>query len=267
MGFNDELRQLINNQGQCLSKLKKLEAQKQNELVIAYKQITEKYSMLSSDEYQKLSVYDNMLNSYCDIVAQYSYFNVHDIGRIIASLVRVFEGVSYIYQSTYYSDDRDDQLLSDDIDDNEINGRLRIVLAEEDRADSYSDEMVQSLVKNGKAIVLNSIDTDNGEIPFYRSIPGIHFFGECVCYGGFGYVKEFIDELISYKIENKLETMSFKEMESIKVDFIVARVEQIEENYRVVDERQEEQMKCRLNEEKIGRQLTLEKIKNKRIHS
>ena len=141
----------------------------------------------------------------------------------------------------------------------------RIVVAEDSRCNRYSDarnENLNSIVRNGQAIILAD-DRTKAEIPFYRTNTGTHTLEQRVKFGRFSYVKDFIDELISYKIEHSLKDISADELERLKIDFISSRVEQIEENYRLVSQQQEEQMKQKLDADKKNRQLQLKRLLNK----
>lgn len=263
MKFYEELEQLRKIKNQCLSEARGLEDQKQSELETTRMQIIEKYSELSKSKYKELGEHNDRIDSYCQMLAEYSFFSTRDIGNIIASLIRTFEGINYIYQDTYY-DKKEFRRLAFDTEETEIRSRLRIIVAEEDKSNSYSDDSVDSLVKRGKAIILSTTETMDNQIPFYEANTNNHSLDQCIKFGKFAYVKEFIDELISYKIEKKSKYISFEELECLEIDFITSRVEQIEDNYRVVEEQQEEQMKQKLATDKENRQLRLRRILDKK---
>ncbi len=70
--------------------------------------------------------------------------------------------------------------------------------------------------------------------------------------------------MISYKIEHSLKDLLSDEIERLKIDFISSRVEQIEENYKLVDQQQEKQMKQQLDVNKENRQLLLKRVLDKK---
>ncbi len=142
---------------------------------------------------------------------------------------------------------------------------MTIVVCEDNKHNWYTDNKStnpNSLVKNGLAIILAD-DTTEKEIPFYRANTGTHTLEQCVKYGRFSYVKYFIDELITYKIENDLTNISDEEIEVLKIAFISSRVDQIKKNYTLVAQQQEEQMKQRLDADMQNRQLLLERVLSK----
>lgn len=268
MNFNDELLKLREAKKQCLSEVQYIEDEKHAELEQIEKaknQVVLKYAELSKAKYRELGDHNSRTDAYCRLIESYSYFDAKNIGNAIASLIRVFEGINYIYQEAEYHTTKV-EVLAFDKQETKVTKHPRIVISEDSRHNWYSDdrsENLNSIVRNGKAISLAD-DTTETEIPFYCANTSTHTLEQCVKFGRFSYVKDFIDELISYKIERNLKDLSSDEMESLKIDFISSRVEQIEKNYRLVAQRQEEQMKQRLEADKENRQLLLKRVLDKR---
>ena len=229
-----------------------------------------KYCFLEADRsiykrYQELNKQNRIIDEYCRFIESHSYFDVKNIGNAIASLIRTFEGANYIYQEAEYHT-TEVGTLAFDKHETKVTKHIKIVVSEDSRHNWYSDdrsENLNSIVRNGLAIIL-TCDTTEIEMPFYRTNTNNHTLEQCVKFGRFSYVKDFIDELISYKIEHNLKNIPADEIERLKIDFISSRVEQIEENYRLVTQHQEEQMKQKLDADNEHRQLLLKRILDKK---
>jgi len=268
MNFNEELQKLREVKKQCLSEVQNIEDEKHAELEKieeAKKRTVLKYAELSKVKYQELGKYNSRTDEYCRLIESHSYFNAKNIGSGIASLIRTFEGTNYIYQEAEYHT-TEVEILAFDKQETKVTKHLRIVVSEDSRRNWYSDdrsENLNSIVRSGLAIILAD-DTAEIEIPFYRANTGTHTLEQRVKFGKFSYVKDFIDELISYKIEHNLKDIPADEIERLKIDFISSRVDQIEEKYRLVAQQQEEQMRQKLDTDKENRQLLLKRVLDKK---
>lgn len=261
MDFYNELDKLRKKKKQCLYEVRSLDEQKEKELEIEKKRILHKYSELNKIKNEELARHYENIDSYCQMVASYSVFSGREIGNILACLVRNFEGFNYIYQNTAFGK-KESQQLAFDSEETTIDTRLRMIVAEEEKSHFYSNENVDRLVESNKAIVLST--TKDSEIPFYKVHMGSHSLNLCVKFGKFTYLKEFIDEVISYRIENKLESISYDMLEAMAIDFIVSHLDNIEENYRLIEKNREEQMKQQLLKEKEDRQARLQRMLKKK---
>ncbi len=270
MDFNDKLQKLKEEKKYCLSEVKNIENEKQTELEKINelkKQTLLKYAKLNEVKYQELEKYNSEIDSYCQLIESYSYFDVKIIGKAIASLIRIFEGTNYVYQEAeYYTIGLENQKFI------KVVKHPKIVIAEGSRRNGYSDysgaesKNLHLMLKTGEAIILTN-DMSELKIPFYHAKKENHTLELLVKIGKFSYVKDFIDELISYKIEHSLKDISLTEIENLKIDFISSRKEQIEENYRLVTEQQEKQMKKKLENDKENRQLLLKRVLDKKEKS
>ena len=183
------------------------------------------------------------------------------IGNAVASLIRIFEGVNYVYQDAFYFTSQAD--IDSKSQATTSRKRPRIVVQEEFKSSTYldSDNGLNSLVKNGRAIILvDDADTLEDGIPFYRANTEMHNLEQCVKFGKFAYVKEFIDTLIDYKVEHGVNYIDPEVLRKKEEDFIIARVDQIQENYNRVGQQQEEAMRKKLTADSEKRQATLQKV-------
>ena len=149
--------------------------------------------------------------------------------------------------------------------DTTVRKHTRIVVQDDVKQSTYVDDKkgsgLDSLAKSGKAIILvENADTLDRGILFYKANPATHSLDQCVDFGKFSYVKEFVDSLIDYKRTNGIYTISSDEVEKLELDFILERVDQIQENYKAVDQRQEEEMRQKLAADREERQKRLDKV-------
>lgn len=229
-------------------------------------QIVKKYEELSKNKCQKLNEYNDKIDACCQNISEYFYFSIQDLGNILVSLISTFEGTNYIYQDTYYFK-KEVKRLAFDTEETMRRTRLRIIVAEEYKSNLCSDDMVHSLVENGKAIVLSDTETVDDQISFYAVASCNHSLEQCIEFGRFSYVKDFIDGLILYKIAKKSKVISYEELKSIELDYIASHAEQIEENYRLIGKQREEQMQQKLDVESKKRQLLLKGILDRKKNS
>lgn len=207
MDFNEELGKLRDQKRQCSEEARSIEEQKEQELETIKKQIDEKYSAVKVAKNKELEEHNGKIDDYCKKLETYSRFQGREIGKIIASLVRIFEGTNYVYNGAYYYTTQAQNLGGNEITVN-VRKHPRIVVSIEYRADSYSDDSnsLDSIVKKGKALVLvDDADVLGDGILFYRVNPENRSLDQYVNFGIFSYVKEFIDGVISYRVDHDLK--------------------------------------------------------------
>lgn len=238
MNFNEELEKLMQTKIQYTSELKSIETEEQSEL---------------NRMNQEILQHNDKMDTYHKLVESYSYFDSKRIGNVIASLVSALEGKEYVYQeclccphfgTDYY---------------------IRIIIDKENKRDYYG-----SIIGGGKVIRLSSCKVDRNsasswssigtQIPFYCANTTTHFLDTCVKFGDFYYVKAFIDELISYKLEHNLKEIPSKELRKLIGNFISSRIEHVEllKKDRLLIQQQED-LKQKAGEYERDQQLVLEK--------
>lgn len=266
MNFNDELEKFEKSQKQYSDGCRDLEELTEEELRLATQEIQTKYLKRREEQLKELKENYEKYDDFCKVIASYSKFDDKVIGLVLADLISIFEGTPYVYQEADYNSTQV-QRLAFDFNETKVQTRLKLVVAEECKTNSYSDSSNNPtmLSKDGKALIL--ADEAHGwksSITFYYANPFQHELRENVNFERFLYVKEFIDILISYKIENKTDRISQEILSQLEREFIASRVEQIEERYRLVEQQKEEQMKLQLKKECENRQLRLNKVLNKK---
>ena len=100
-------------------------------------------------------------------------------------------------------------------------------------------KLSQQILDNGGLILSEypgRVSPNQRNFPFRnRLITGLNF-------GEFSYVKDFIDFVISCRIKNDLIDISEEELNTLLIEFISQRKEQIEENYKKLEEQNLQQI-------------------------
>lgn len=262
MNFNDELEKLKKFQEQSMEECESLDYLTQEELRLVTHKIEEKYLEQSKKTLTKVKENNEAYDNFCKLIASYSIFDDIVIGRVLADLISIFEGVPFVYQEADYNSSQVKHFTFD-CEEMRAQHRLKIIIAEECKAYSYSDDIKNPklLAKNGKALIL--ADEAHGwksNIKFYYANTYEHSLKQLVNFENFSYVKDFIDYLISYKIENKVTKISHDCLSQLEREFISSRVEQIEKNYRIMEKEKEEQIRMQLKKEFEDCQLRLKRI-------
>lgn len=272
MNIQEELKKLREAKEEISTKLKNYEAKKQSDLAEAAKQINEKYADLIKPEAEKLDNHNKKITNFYHSLSAFSNFNASDIGHILANLISIFEGINYVYQEEEYSKKDVVQYILDS-DEIERKVYLKIIVAEEDKPTYYTEEIINSLVEQGKAIVLSDSQTRNKRLSFYKAAMTTESLKQCVDFTNFAYAKEFIDEVISHRIgdtisdipriEADIKDISYQELERMSQEFIGSKKEQILAHYQEVEAKREKQMKEKLALENVMRRENLEKVLRK----
>lgn len=206
---------------------------------------------------------------YCKLIASYSRFDAKIIGNVLAELISVFEGRTYVYQEANYNIKQAQRLAFDCEETNEQNF-IKLIVAEEYKANSYSDDNNDHnnpnlLVQNGMALILaNESHSWKTNITFYYANTFKPNLETKVKFEKFSYVKEFIDSLISFKVENEMQRIPKSTLIQLEREFISSRLEQIEAHYSLLQKQQEEQMKRQLEMNRENRQILLKKVLEKK---
>ena len=234
MDFKNKISELKSIQKQCEKDGESINSKIQNELTIVQNQIVTKYDDDIKESYKKLQNVDSELANLYRLVELCSVFDEKVITKVISELVSSFEGVEYIYQYT-----RNYTKVNINSSKYLVDKRPKIIISQNHKRDFYCNDTnadLSELVKCGHALIL--VDDAIGlqhVIQFYR-------FNECkmdikslVDFGKFEYVKEFIDSLISYKIEKKMVSVSNETINMLKLKFICFKSNEIRKKYELRD--------------------------------
>ena len=102
----------------------------------------------------------------------------------------------------------------------------RIIIEEMFAHDSYLDDNISldAIVEANIAVVLtSSLSFSERQISFYGVDEKEHTLIQLVNFEGFPVIGEFIDFLINYKLDNKVETLSLEKMHELKDGFIASK--------------------------------------------
>ena len=136
-----------------------------------------------------------------------------------------------------------------------------VVLREKAQPAWYGERYINSLVKHGHALVLAGAPTFNSHLDIYfYAADESHTINQNIGFWVFPYVKEFMDGIISYKIENNREYISTEELEKFKIAFIKSILDQIVRQHQFTDERRRLECMYLLEYDKRVRERQLQKL-------
>lgn len=168
-------------------------------------------------QYKKL---DEIKLSYGRDLECYSTFDRNTILMVLTDILSEIEGVSFNYECYYH----DPSWVSCDLSSNYY-GPIIFDASSCDLGIGKFYKYFKDLTKLGKVITVvspNSARKDL-ELKFY-SITEEAKYDVFPNFSSFDYLKEFIDEVISYRFENKVEKISNSELERLKNQFILRKL-------------------------------------------
>lgn len=207
---------------------------------------------LLRENYKDLDKINERIDIFCKEIENYSAFKLEDLGKKLAELITIFEGEKYVYQKTHvmYNDDTFDS--------------LDVIVLNNLKKYNYKSRYFYSLIKKGNAIDLQDSNVYINYVLFYEADTYLHRIKQNTKFGKLSYVKEFIDLLISYKIENKIEDLSKEQLQEFFYEFVKARIDKINEKYQILKEyEQKNKDEIIFHHEKV-RERKLNKILNQK---
>ncbi len=231
MDFNDNLKKLVEDKDETLSKSENLKNEKDEELAKTRENIEKKYNPKIKESIEKLKSCYDLIDEYCMTVQKYSQFNEKDIAYIITSIVRAIECLPYKYELAIT---RQDSMVYSNYDRirKTLYKHLRLIVKDYINF-SYpvNKNKVEDLIESNEAILLATYNDEDFSdnfpkktIEFYSFDSENHTLYSPVKYGKFDYIKEFIDGVISYKIENNIIDISREELDLMSFNFIRSNV-------------------------------------------
>ncbi|MBQ7141291.1 MAG: hypothetical protein IJO32_07310 [Bacilli bacterium] len=207
---------------------------------------------LLKENYKKLDKINKRIDMFCKEIENYSAFKIDDLGKILAELITIFEGEKYSYQKTHvmYKDDTFDS--------------LDLIVLNNLKKYNYKSRYYYSLTKNGNAIDLQDSNIYINYVLFYEADTYLHRIKQNTRFGKLPYVKEFIDLLISYKIENEIEDLSKEQLQEFLNEFVKARIDKINYNYQILKEYEQKRNDEIISHNEKVRERKLNKILTKK---
>lgn len=148
------------------------------------------------------------VSSYSSSLYCYSTFDRETILKVLTNIVSEIEGIVFEYLPFYKNLDKS-------------------VIFESglyDRKEHKYLFSVTQLKELRKAITVGDSKEFNTDLHFYSIRCGSVDFEICPDFSGFEYLKEFIDEVISYRFKNKMEKISSEELERLKNQFLLRKL-------------------------------------------
>ena len=232
MDFNANLSKLRNLKSSLLQSIQNLNSSKEQEIKEVIQNIEEKYASLDKKYEDEFDIAYIETYNYCNLIEKYSSLNREDISIVLSELISTFEGKTYVPQSLLYHVDGESPAAFWNI----------FMIMPKDIIEKIKDprrvqgRYINHLLKNGFAIKLCDEWSQNkwpNELSFYKT-DGMCRVNQNVSFKGFTYVKCFIDFVINYRIENKIDEISLEELEKLKEQFILMNIDTIEDRYKVL---------------------------------
>lgn len=254
MDYNSKLKSLRTIKNQTVKKLQELEKKEE----------------LEEDKQLKEEKYSREL--YKQIVDLYNYTKLIEkngtmdskIFHVITELIAIFEGENYVCQRLNYHKEKTSKtayretimILSKNLYDN---------IKSTSYPKRITERYFHHLLKNGLAIKIvdewSAFFLPN-EFSFYET-GKIGTINPQISFKGFPYIKEFIDYIINYRIDNNIEKLSEEEMHILKDKFILLNIDNIQNNYQLTTEQKIKEATEYINLEHIHKQKVLKRIVKK----
>lgn len=257
MDINYEIQKLRNEKRQMLVQKEILRVLQIQELEAAKAKINEKYNFLLGNSNNDLDNKINEIYNQCKLIEKYSTFNVKDIGKILASLMSIYEAENYLVKTISYKIKgalfNDIMLIINEKKFEQLTAKNEI-----------QESQINIIVKNGFALKLLEDFSENQfpkKISIYEADP-MGRVNQNVNFRSFTYVKNFIEYVINYRIENNLENISFEDLEMLRNQFIKCNLEQIKEYHDYLDEKKRAEFETSLQHDKKVRNRQLQRVLN-----
>ena len=234
MYHNNKLKQLRKMKKEVIDASRELDAMMEAARANKDSKSFEKFRAKLNSLYSEVAALNLQIDEVCQGIEKYAVFDFCQLGQVISSLVSIFEGEKFEYTvSKYYP-----------LDKNEKQSVVKmIVLSTKSFPEGYTERYVNSLIKKGNAMVLTR---DGGmtsmfqQVYFYTAGEN-HTLVQNIGCGRLSYVKEFIDEVIDYKIALNKTQLSDSEFDKLMNDFIGYNVSRIEQNYFSRDKKERDE--------------------------
>lgn len=237
-GYNNELKSLLKEKKELTKRINDNKIKKENELSESQRLIEEKYDNIIQQYDRNLCETRDAIDFLKKKIAEFSEFNgecARTLICMIIDIIKVYEGKNYIQQTLIYSLDSKRPIKTQ---------RANVIISSHRKLDKDKSESqlskINIRIKEGNALVLNWNDnfSDSKYIKFYDLKD--NDIKHNVSFGKFNYIKEFVDYIISYRLENGLKEITTKEIEKLEIMFLRNNVYDIQEYHEYLAEREKE---------------------------
>jgi len=233
MNYNSELRKLRNAKKKILANILELDKEKDKDLI--------------QKLYSELDKKSGEINDYCKLIEEKSTMPL-DIFLAMSDIISIYEGEYYWIKKLCYHKDTtlDSEILETYviIASNVFNN----IISVSDISHTYFNR----LLKNGSAIKIIEAPRVKflpRQFAFYKTDEDMGRINPQINLKKFPYIKEFIDYVINFKLENNIDKLSYDELEKLKEDFILLNIENIYNNYEAKQEKRIEESIKSINSE------------------
>ena len=258
--FKASLNELRNRKSSLLQSIKDLNSSKEQEIKEAIQKIEEKYASLNRKYEDKFETMYIEAYNYCNLIEKYSILNREDISIVLSELISTFEGKTYVPSSLLYHVDGESHAAFWNI----------FMIIPKDIIEKIKDprrvqgRYINHLLKNGLAIKLCDEWSQSkwpNELSFYKT-DGMCRVNQNISFKWFTYVKCFIDFVINYRIANKIDEISFEELEKLKEQFILMNIDTIENRYKTLSDIEQNRSNEIINDDYKHKQKLLKRLVN-----
>ena len=154
-----------------------------------------------------------------------SNFDIESISKVLIDLINIYDGKRFVLSNIFYIDDELNCYI-----DGEVKALINV-----DKVENMSRlSHLNILQKEGNLIALDWHKSSKN-ISFYcRNICKNHDLINNIKLNKFPYLKNFIDFVISYKIENNKIDLTKEELEDLKNKFVYDNVDEIQQYHDIV---------------------------------
>lgn len=235
-------------------KLENEDEAEEKELEIAEEKVRDKYAKKKEPIYNKINETRKEIEDFCMKIQLFSEFDSDIIGKILEQLVTTFEGEEYCYQETIYNTTKVIQCTFDKVEQ-KICEKVRVIVKLDYKETKYDyrfvNDNIDKLITNGKLILLDKNEERLGKnITFNYMNNRRNNIKSDVKYGRFEYVKEFMDIVIDYRINNNIIDITKEDLQRLLKKFLTDKINQIESNYQLRLEEKQKSLRKQLKSDK-----------------
>ncbi len=222
MNFNKRIDELNMMRQEYLNIKDKIDYDIEIEIQALRQKLTLQYKDEKEINNKKIEDIEREIKEYYKSIERYSLFEPSEIGGILSSLVSVFEGTDFVYKIVpIYKDNKF-----------EISKPVKLIVSKKHEKDYYLSKDIVDLINKGKAIILDENQSVNG-IYFYHFDENENTLKPSINLHKFPSIQEFIDKIISYKMDKKISKIPLDTLEIFKLKFISSKTNNIKINYEL----------------------------------
>lgn len=212
-----------------------IDQEEKREIEIIKNEIAKKHLKLKEPINKKMEVTRKELKACINQFELFSTFDSKMIGNILEKLVSVFEGEEYSYQETTYKTIKHYDPVFNRVED-EIDKKIKIIIKNDCKSNSYDykSSPIHQFVADGKAIILSEKEYElDSQLTFYNSNRRRDNVENVIRYGKFNYVKEFMDEVINFRINNNINDQNEIDFKNLSSNFFLKNKDLIQNNHQL----------------------------------